>query len=88
VNATATPDLLGGDGEACLMVDGSPMLTQDAAEYFLKPFLFPELGSPWKLVATTRSIKSNLSRLLKKVRCTKRRAGPCGPAQRFAQRLA
>ncbi len=43
---TATPDLLGGDGEACLMVDGSPMLTQDAAEYFLKPFLFPELGSP------------------------------------------
>lgn len=36
---------LGGDGGACLMVDGSPMLTQDAAEYFLKPFLFPELGS-------------------------------------------
>ena len=43
---SASLGLLKGEGALCVMVDGSPMLTQGAAEYFLKPFLFPELELP------------------------------------------
>lgn len=42
---SASLGLLQDEGPLCLIVDGEPMLTQDAAEYFLKPFLFPELES-------------------------------------------
>ena len=41
---SASVEIQGGS-PAYLMIDGIPKLTQEAAEYFLKPFLFPELDS-------------------------------------------